>query len=137
METTEQLAAKFADAPSFKSLYEQIALPFFKSVTKTEPGMKQDRSKLFSQPDPSRQATKVKHSAQQQQRKDSTQIQSLQQEVETLKREKKFIHDKLEKLQESDSLHETQRLLETERSKSEAAEQARAHLAAELDKIKK
>lgn len=57
--------------------------------------------------------------------------------METLKREKRFIHDKLERLQDANELQETQRLLETERSKADAAEQARAHLAAELDKIKK
>lgn len=38
-----------------------------------------------------RQATKAKNSAQQQQKKDQSAIQSLQQEVETLKREKRFI----------------------------------------------
>lgn len=84
-----------------------------------------------------RQASKVMTTAHQQQIKDSTVIQSLQQEVETLKREKRFIHDKLERLQDANELQETQRLLETERSKADAAEQARAHLAAELDKIKK
>lgn len=55
----------------------------------------------------------------------------------TLKREKKFIQDKLEKVQSSEELVETNRLLEIERSKSEVAEKARAQLSAELDNIKK
>jgi hypothetical protein len=51
--STEQLAAKFADAPSFKSLYEQIALPFLKNVATLEPksGRNHEKhSKLLSQP---------------------------------------------------------------------------------------
>jgi hypothetical protein len=53
-------------------------------------------------------------------------IESLQQEVATLKREKKFIKEKLEKTRTSDELAETNRLLEMEKSKAEVAEKARS-----------
>jgi hypothetical protein len=53
-------------------------------------------------------------------------IESLQQEVTTLKREKRFIKEKLEKMRTCDELTETNRLLEMEKSKAEVAEKARA-----------
>ena len=64
---------------------------------------------------------------------DQVKIQSLKQELEVLKREKKFIQEKLDtetnkKLDDDDDdeYNETDRLLEIERSKADVAEKARA-----------
>ena len=61
----------------------------------------------------------------------------MQQELAVLKREKKFIQDKLERVTGSLESREHDKLLNIERSKADVAEKGRLQLAAELDLIKK
>jgi len=62
---------------------------------------------------------------------------SLQQELMVVKREKKFIQDKLERVQKEKENTDHEKLLNMERLRAEVAEKGRAQLAAELDLIKK
>lgn len=54
-----------------------------------------------------------------------------------LKREKKFIQDKLERVTHNFENNENVKLLQIERTKADVAEKGRQQLAAELDLIKK
>lgn len=61
----------------------------------------------------------------------------MQQQLAVLKREKKFIQDKLERVTGSMESDEHEKLLNIERSKADVAEKGRLQLAAELDLIRK
>ena len=82
-------------------------------------------------------SNKTKAEQQKKAQLDQAKIQSLQQELLVVKREKKFIQDKLERVTGSMENQQHEMLLNIERSKADVAEKGRLQLVAELDLIRK